>query len=206
MVYQGLLAHVEIVAVLWAAGTSAAHGSAPSLALHRCDVPGEVAESALGCKGDRNSSGRDGIPRAGAVCTNPEKTLQAKAGKRPTRSSCLGAAWVRAAGPAQGHGISGVRNPKSSISLRLNASANECCLTLGQEVAKVECVCVCCRGHLIPLSFGRAESPWGPADNTRYIDVLITALCFQPEFAFLSNLNKLIFLSILLANKIIALL
>lgn len=44
--------------------------------------------------------------------------------------------------------------------------------------------CVCCRGHLIPLSSGKAESPWGPADNTRYIDVLITALCFQPEFAF----------------------
>lgn len=119
--------------------------------------------------------------------SDTEKKLKAKEGKCPEEKSCLGAARVLLPAEscsARGHGSSDVRNPKSLIPVRLNASANKRCLTLGQEVPKVECVCVCCRGHLIPLSFGKAESPWGPADNTWYIDVLITALCFQPEFAF----------------------
>lgn len=85
--------------------------------------------------------------------------------------------------PVQGRTATDVRSCNPLVCL--NPSANKPHLTFfGVKKCQKQNVCVCCRGHLIPLSGGKPESPWGPADNTWYIDVLITDLCFQPEFAF----------------------
>lgn len=48
--------------------------------------------------------------------------------------------------------------------------------------------------------------PAGSCDNTGSVDIPITAFCFQPALALLANLNKLIFLSILPAHKVTAVL